>query len=177
MPLGGLVVFIRAIVVVGVITAFLAFARPVMASHDDAHGQFCGAPRPYVCGEILVILEESASDGIEPVMIRQGGRPDADLLDELEGVRDLLAPTGEDVDMSPTVVYLVAVRVGQEQSAAETYAADEAVYAAGVNRETIGTLTPDTAVPHPAAPPWPELAIVLLAVVAMRRVAAAYRLG
>jgi hypothetical protein len=156
-------VLIRALVAVGAIVHFLLSVQTAAGTHERAHGDLCGEPTPFVCGEVLVILEESATGGIEPVISRQGGNPNSDLLDQFEAVRDLLAPAGEAADMTPTVVYIVAVPVGQEQAVAEAYAADEAVYSAAVNRETIGTLTPSTAVPPPTAPAWLALAIVLLA--------------
>jgi hypothetical protein len=123
-----------------------AFASVVTAQDGDV---FCGpAGDEYRCGSILVILEEDATDSIADVIERMGGNSDTDILQEFRAVRDLLDPDGVADDTSETVVYSIAVPRGQEAAMASAYAADPAVYAAGVDRETIGTVSPpDTAMP------------------------------
>jgi hypothetical protein len=70
-------------------------------------------------------------------------------LQHFAAVRDLLAPPGQATDLSEATAYQVAVPFGDEAASAERYAADPAVYAAGLDRETIGTLTPNASMPHP----------------------------
>lgn len=102
----------------------------------------------YRCGAVLVILTADTADSIGDVVERMGGDPDADVLQEFVAVRDLLNPDGVADDTSEATVYQIAVPVGQEEASASAYAADPAVYAASVDRETIGTTTPpDTALP------------------------------
>ncbi|HYN50803.1 MAG TPA: hypothetical protein VES62_07740 [Thermoleophilaceae bacterium] len=117
-----------------------------------------------MCGEILVILEESAQSTIEEVIEGQGGDPNTDLLYEFQAVRDLLDPDGIPDDQSAATVYGIAVPVGTEEDAAQGYAADPIVYAASVNRQTIGSLTPSSAMRSPE--PWrqvlPSVGVVLL---------------
>ncbi|MEK6192035.1 MAG: hypothetical protein AABM41_06890 [Chloroflexota bacterium] len=127
-----------------------------------------------MCGEILVILEESAQSTIEDVIEGQGGNPTTDLLYESQAVRDLLDPDGMPDDQSAATVYGIAVPVGTEEDAARGYAADPAVYAASVNRQTIGFLTLNSAMRRPE--PWRQLLpgvgvvlLVLALVLAIRR--------
>jgi hypothetical protein len=136
------------------VLAGLIAGMSVMATHGPGRAAeaACGpADQEYRCGAILVVLEEAAGDGIEAVISRQGGDPQTDLLQHFTAVRDILAPDGDVVDTSPATVYQIQVPVGTEEQAAARYSADPAVYAAGVDRETIGTLTPDAAMPAPDA--------------------------
>lgn len=84
-------------------------------------------------------------------------------------MRDLLDPDGTADDTSDAVVYGVSVARGMELSAAADYAEDPAVYAAAVNRETIGsTTTPDTSTgprQWAALPAWFSLLVLIMAVV------------
>jgi MYXO-CTERM domain-containing protein len=63
-------------------------------------------------------------------------------------------------------VYSIAVPVGQEEAMAAAYAADPVVYAAAVDRETIGYLTPPDTAMAPPTPGWPLVAGALLVVLA-----------
>ena len=139
-------------------------AASVAAEDSDV---LCGTEDAYYrCGGILVILQEDTSDSIADVIERMGGDPETDILQEFSAVRDLLDPDGVADDMSEAIVYSVAVPVGQEEAMASAYAADPAVYAAALDRETIGNLTsPDTAM-GPPTPGWPLLAGALFAVLA-----------
>lgn len=138
-----------------VVAIFTAVATAALASAVAAHGGgvFCGpAGEQYRCGGILVILTEETGDSIADVVGRMGGNPVTDILQEFRGVRDLLAPDGVADDTSEAAVYSIAVPVGQEKAMAGAYAADPAVYAAAVDQETIGTITPpDTALPTSGA--------------------------
>jgi hypothetical protein len=131
----------------------------VAASHNLQHPGLCGQPDPYMCGEILVILEPSASTTIGEIIARNGGTPATDLLYEFQAVLDLLDPDGMPDDLSAATVYGVAVPVGTEVVASQRFADDPDVYAAAVNRETIGSLTPNTATRHPR--PWQPLLVSL----------------
>jgi hypothetical protein len=126
--------------------AIIAISTAAVAAQD-----ICGpAGAQYRCGGILVILKADTSDSIGDVIERMGGDPTGDILQEFTAVRDLLDPDGVADDMSEATVYSVAVPVGQEEAMAAAYAADPAVYAAAVDRETIGTTTPpDTAMTVP----------------------------
>lgn len=115
---------------------------PALGSHDERHPGFCGPEGgSYACGQILVILHDEAGDTIEAVVHRNGGDPSVAIAGEFGAVRDLLDPDGEADDTSGATVYVVLVEVGAEESAARRYAADAAVYAAAVDRDTIGTTT------------------------------------
>lgn len=139
-------------------------ALTVAAQDTDV---FCGPEGAhYRCGGILVILNEDASDSIADVIERLGGNPEIDILQEFRAVRDLLDPDGVADDMSGVVVYLIAVPVGQEEATAAAYAADRAVYAAAVDRETIGHLTPPDTAMAPPTPNWLPLVGALLMVLA-----------
>lgn len=128
---------------------------------------FCGTEGAYYrCGGILVILEEDASDSIGDVIERLGGDPETDILQEFSAVRDLLDPDGVADDTSEATVYSIAVPIGQEEPMAAAYAADPAVYAAAVDRETIGNLTPPDTAMAPPTPNWLPLAGALLVVLA-----------
>lgn len=107
---------------------------------------FCGPDEIgyFRCGAILVILVDGTPDTIGDVIERMGGNGSSDVRSEFTGVRDLFNPAGV-VDVTAVPVYQVAVPVGQEHEMAAAYRADPAVYGANVDRETIGTLTPDTA--------------------------------
>lgn len=144
----------------------LTIGAAALAAAEDSD-VFCGTEGAhYRCGGILVILEEDAPDSIADVIERLGGDPETDLLQDFSAVRDLLDPDGVADDTSEATVYSIAVPVGQEEAMAVAYAADPAVYAAAVDRETIGNLTPpDTAI-APPTPSWPPLAGALLVVVA-----------
>lgn len=134
------------------------------AEDSDA---FCGTEGSYYrCGGILVILEEDASNSIADVIERLGGDPETDILQEFSAVRDFLDPDGAADDLSEAIVYSIAVPVGQEEAMAAAYAADPAVYAAAVDRETIGHLTPPDTAMAPPTPNWLPLAGALLLVVA-----------
>ena len=126
--------------------ALIAISTAAVAAQDK-----CGpAGAQYRCGGILVILKADTPDSIGDVVERMGGDPTGDILQEFTAVRDLLDPDGVADDMSEATVYSVAVPVGQEEAMAAAYAADPAVYAAAVDRETIGSLTPpDTAMAAP----------------------------
>ena len=127
---------IAAAVLVAISTAAVA-AQQVICG--PAGGQ-------YRCGGILVILKADTADSIGDVIDRMDGEPATDILQEFTAVRDLLDPAGVVEDMSEATVYSVAVPVGQEEATAAAYAADPAVYAAALDRETIGsTASPDTA--------------------------------
>ena len=144
----------------------LTISSAVSAAAEDAD-VFCGtAGACYRCGGILVILEEDASDSIADVIERLGGNSETDILQEFSAVRDLLDPDGVADDMSEATVYSIAVPVGQEEAMAAAYAADPAVYAAAVDRETIGNLTPPDTAMAPPTPNWLPLAEALLVVLA-----------
>jgi len=135
-----------------VIGAAIAAAALIALSSAAVTAQdVCGpAGEQYRCGGILVILKADTSDSIGDVIERMGGDPTGDILQEFTAVRDLLDPDGVADDMSEATVYSVAVPVGQEEAMAAAYAADPAVYAAAVDRETIGSTTPpDTAMAAP----------------------------
>ena len=139
-------------------------AAASVAAEDSA---VCGTEGAYYrCGGILVILEEDASDSIADVIERLGGDPETDILQEFSAVRDLLDPDGVADDTSEATVYSIAVPVGQEEATAAAYAADPAVYAAALDRETIGNLTPPDTAMAPPTPSWLALAGALLVVVA-----------
>lgn len=144
----------------------LTISAAAPAAGEDA-GVFCGTEGAYYrCGGILVILKEDASDSIADVIERLGGNPETDVLQEFSAVRDLLDPDGVAGDISEAIVYSIAVPLGQEEAMALVYAADPSVYAAAVDRETIGNLTPpDTAV-TPPRPNWLPLAGALLVALA-----------
>ena len=79
-------------------------------------------------------------------------------------------------DVSGATVYQVAVPVGTEHAMARAYGEDPAVYAAAVDRETIGYLTADTALPTPAetSPILLGIGVLLVAgAIAIRRSSAA----
>ena len=139
-----------------VIGAAIAAAALIALSSAAVSAQdVCGpAGEQYRCGGILVILKADTSDSIGDVIERMGGDPTGDILQEFTAVRDLLDPDGVADDMSEATVYSVAVPVGQEEAMAAAYAADPAVYAAAVDRETIGSTTPDTAMAAPTVG-WP----------------------
>ena len=142
----------------------LATVASVAAEDSDV---FCGTEGAYYrCGAILVILEEDATDSIADVIERLGGDPEIDILQEFSAVRDLLDPDGVADDMSEATVYSIAVPVGQEEAMAAAYAADPAVYAAAVDRETIGNLTPPDTAMAPPTPNWLPMAGALLVAVA-----------
>lgn len=132
--------------IVVALAATSATAADVAEARDS--DTLCGpAGNEYRCGSILVILEEAATDSIEAVIERMGGDPATDVLDQFRAVRDLLDPDGVADDMSEALVYSIAVPVDDEEAMATAYAADPAVYAAAVDRETIGQLAvPDTAI-------------------------------
>lgn len=139
---------------------------------------FCGPDErsQYRCGAILVILEEEAAHTIADVIKRMGGDPTTDVLQEFSAVRDLLDPDGVADDVSGATVYQVAVPVGNEHAMARAYGEDPAVYAAAVDRETIGYLTADTALPAPAetSPILLGIGVLLVAcAIAIRRSSAA----
>lgn len=133
----------------GTVSVALALAV-IAAAPVRAQGEsICGPPdRPYACGRILVILEADTQDAIADVMARQGGTAD-DLVETFTAVRDLLNDGGVAIDTSAATVYQIAVEVGREEASAAAYAADSAVYAAAVDRHTIGTVTPDTSMNRP----------------------------
>lgn len=153
-------------------------AASALAKHDGGHPGACGPQaRPYACGQILVVLNDPP-EPIEAVMSRLGADPVADLAGQFAAVRDILDPDGEADDTSPTTVYIVLVAVGSEEATAQRYADDVAVYAASVDRETIGTLTPDTAVGNPSgsSPRLVGLTLVVLACALLVRAMAGRRL-
>ncbi len=139
-------------------------AASVAAEESDV---FCGTEDAYYrCGGILVILQEDTSDSIADVIERLGGDPETHILQEFSAVRDLLDPDGVADDTSEATVYSIAVPVGQEEAMAVAYAADPAVYAAAIDRETIGYLTPPETAMTPPTPSWLALAGALLVVLA-----------
>ena len=142
----------RLVAVTAALIALLSFASIVVAELPPS---FCGPDErsAYRCGAILVILEGDTTDTIGDVIERVGGDPAVDVLQEFSGVRDLLDPDGVADDLSETAVYQVAVPIGQEHEMADTYSADPAVYAAAVDRETIGFVGPDTALSAPFSSP------------------------
>ncbi len=152
------------VAVTAALIALLSFASIAVA---ELPSSFCGPDERshYRCGAILVILEEGTPDTIGDVIERMGGDPAVDVLAEFSGVRDLLDPDGVADDLSGTAVYQVAVPIGQEHEVADAYSADPAVYAAAVDRETIGFVGPDTALSAPLPTPLLPLgaALVLIA--------------
>lgn len=146
------------------LVALLSFARVAVAGLPP---DFCGPDERshYRWGAILIILEEATTDSIGDVIERMGGDPAADVLAEFTVVRDALVPDGVADDLSETAVHQVAVPIGQEHEMSDAYRADPAVYAAAVDRETIGTVTPDTALPVPSPSPLLPLgaSLVLIA--------------
>jgi len=138
---------VRRIIGAAIAAALLiAISAAAVAAHD-----VCGpAGGQYRCGGILVILKADTADSIGDVIERMGGDPATDILQEFTAVRDLLDPDGVADDMSEATVYSIAIPAGQEEAMAAAYIADPAVYAAAVDRETIGTTTPpDTAMTVP----------------------------
>ena len=155
----------RVIVAAGAALILTIGAAGTGTAEDSA--VFCGTEGTYYrCGAILVILEEDAPDSIADVIERLGGDPETDILQEFSAVRDLLDPDGVADDTSEATVYSIAVPVGQEEAMAAAYAADPAVYAAAVDRETTGNLTPPDTAMAPPTPSWLPFAGVLLVVVA-----------
>lgn len=146
------------------LVAFLSFASVAVAGPPP---DFCGPDERshYRCGAILVILEQATTDSIGDVIERMGGDPAADVLAEFTAVRDALDPDGVADDLSEAAVYQVAMPIGREHEMADAYRADPAVYAAAVDRETIGAVTPDTALPVPSPSPLLPLggSLVLIA--------------
>jgi hypothetical protein len=135
----------RILVLAAFVAVVSALAFPAEGRAEDV---ICGpANHPYRCGAILVILVEDTTDQIGEVITRHDGDPGTDVLVEFTAVRDLLDPSGVAEDLSPATVYQIRVPIGTEEQAAGQYAADPAVYAASVDRETIGRLTPDAAMP------------------------------
>lgn len=131
----------------GVTALNLAVAR---AGHDARHPGLCGPERQFMCGEILVILADE-SVMIDDVLNRHIEDAPARVLYEFQAVRDLLAGDRA-TDLTAATVYALEVPVGEEVRFAEVYKADAGVYAAAVNRETIGSLTPNTAMSAPERP-------------------------
>jgi LPXTG-motif cell wall-anchored protein len=145
-----------------VASSLAALVLVIGASPARADDLRCEPPEhQYRCGAILVILTEDTSDEIGDVIARLGGNPDTDVLQEFTAVRDILDPTGVAKDTSSATVYQIKVPVGTEQQAAAQYSADPAVYAAAVDRETIGTLTPNGAMPLPRQSPTNAAIVVI----------------
>jgi len=158
---------VKRVMVAASAALILAIGAAASATAEDSD-VFCGTEGAhYRCGGILVILEEETSDSMADVIERLGGDPETDILQEFRGVRDLLDPDGVADDLSEAIVYSIAVPVGQEEAMAATYAADPAVYAAAVDRETIGYIhtPPDTAMAPPTSN-WLPLVGALLIVLA-----------
>lgn len=146
--------------VAAVLAAGLVSVVPSAAAADEPIA--CGPEPRYRCGQILVIIEASADETIEEVVVRNGGAAE-DVLFEFRAVRDLLAPPAEVNDLSEAVVYGIAVPVGSEEGAAARYSADVSVYAASVDRETFGTTSPNTSVSGHGRPPAAAIGASLIA--------------
>ncbi len=147
--------------VLPIVTALALLAISAAAAAAEDRDVICGpAGAEYRCGGILVILEADTTESISDVIERVSG-PTTDIVQEFRGVRDLLDPDGVADDTSEAIVYWVAVAVGQEEAMAVAYAADPAVYAAAVDRETFGRVTPDSAMPASTIR-WTPLMGVLL---------------
>jgi hypothetical protein len=157
---------VKRVVLAASAALILTIGAAASAAAEDSD-VFCGTEGAhYRCAGILVILEEGASDSIADVIERLGGDPETDILQEFRGVRDLLDPDGVADDTSEATVYSIAVPVGQEEAMAVAYAADPAVYAAAIDRETIGYLTPPDTAMAPPTPRWLPLAGAVLMVLA-----------
>jgi len=150
--------------VVPIVTALTLLAISAATAAAEDRDVFCGpAGAEYRCGGILVILKADTAELIADVIERVSG-PNTDIFQEFRAVRDLLDPDGIADDTNEAIVYSIAVAVGQEEAMAAAYAADPAVYAAAVDRETIGRVTPDSAMPA-STMSWTSLVGALLVLV------------
>lgn len=148
------------LIAVAVLTALsVASPPPAHASNDPRHPGICGPnDRPYGCGQILVILNRGTSASIGTVLQRHGGDPEHDLAGDFQAASNIL-DQDQPSDGTAVTVYIVLTDVDAEEQAAIDYSADPDVFAASVDRHTIGFPSPNTAVLAPSHVDMTALAV------------------